>query len=761
MISPSLGLVSFAALAFFGGTGFGAKDLAKPALFKRLESPGIPVVDDGRAMPVVSADSPRSIAAAVQLADVIRRATGVKPDIIREFRGAAATNRPALFVGETAASAAAGLVAPAESPEAFRVVAHDGSIFFLGREDFAVFDWCERELGARCFWLDPDGEELSVPEVPEVNASPVDYSDWPAYGMRVCGSCAGQRWARFSKVGNAHRGGVRVHAPHAWHKDRSLVAGSPGIFALAADGSRATTPLLCYGNPETLLCYERRIDEAIAGVRDSGGIVDTRRKVITVSPWDIAYNCCCGFCRESYDESLGQYGNASPIVWGRFLKGLAKWAKREHPDYMISFLPYWNMCEVPPGLDLTEEGNCEAEICIMPGLALLKDEPVRLREEGLVRRWTEVTGRKAILWHYSCWPAEFTSAPYLFGETVRNHWRNMRGIVDGCFVCGGGEVPRLSLMHYVWMRSMWNPDLDVEAVYDVFAERMFGPAAKPMRRLMRLQESGWSRRWTDEGVLDGNVYGISYPPWTVREMKRLLVSADRLAANDAEALRRVRRYASMFADFFDDAEKVHYGERGGGLVLSRTDVMPTIDGVLDEECWSGASPLCFVRAMDRSRSVPRYGTEIRGIWRDDGFVLGFRLDEPAVDLMPSHESVYDFTRHDYVDVFLTDASTRTGCVHIVRFDADGRLVMSEGNFLRPAGEARVAVSKTGGSWSAELFIPFSAIGGRPAALSGNATRWRAGDGTNGEWTRLSTRFANRSSDRNAFIPFVFGILSVQ
>ena len=106
---------------------------------------------------------------------------------------------------------------------------------------------------------------------------------------------------------------------------------------------------------------------------------------------------------------------------------------------------------------------------------------------------------------------------------------------------------------------MWNPDLDVEAVYDSFAERMFGPAARPMRRLIALQEGGWSRRWMGEKASDGNVYGISYPPWTVREMKALLESAERLAADDPESARRVRRYASAFGDFFEDAAVVHGG----------------------------------------------------------------------------------------------------------------------------------------------------------------------------------------------------------
>ena len=140
-------------------------DLTPLADMTVLDAPDVPVVAGGRAMPIVAANTPRAVGAALQLAGVIRKATGVKPDVVRDLSGTVATNFPALFVGATAAAAAQGLSAPDDSPEAFRVAARGGSIFFLGREDFAVFDWCERQLGARCFWLDPAGDELSVPRV--------------------------------------------------------------------------------------------------------------------------------------------------------------------------------------------------------------------------------------------------------------------------------------------------------------------------------------------------------------------------------------------------------------------------------------------------------------------------------------------------------------------------------------------------------------------------------------------------------------------
>ena len=729
-----------------------------------LDEPGFVVASrGGGSLPIVACDSRRAVDAARRLALLIRRSTGVKPEVIREFPGAPATNRFALFVGSTAAAAERGLVAPGDSPESFRVVASGGSVFFLGREDYAVFDWCERQLGVRCFWYDPGGDELSVPKRGELRVEAVDYSDRPLYGMRVCGSCASQRWAKFAKAGNTHRGGVNVHAPHGWHKDAALVAEHPEIFARDQDGRRAMSPLLCYGNPETLVYYEQRIDEAIAGVRDSGGIVDVKRKVITVSPWDVAYNCTCAHCTPLYDESLGQSGNASPIVWRRFLKPLARWAKERHPDYIVSFLPYWNMCEVPAGLDLREEGNCEAEVCVMPGLALMKDEPVARREEALIRRWTEVTGRKAILWHYTCWPAEFTVAPYLFGHEIRRHWLGMRGVADGCFICGGGEVPRLSLMHYIWMRCMWNPEVDVDAVYDRFAERMFGAAARPMRRLISLQESGWSRRWNAGGISDGNIYGISYPPWVVREMKSLLASAERLARGDAESFRRVRRYASIFAGFFDEAAKVHAGSPNPVFEMALADKPPVIDGLLNDACWGKARPHSFVRAMDGICTKPAYPTEMRGARCEGGFAFAFRFDEPAVAAMPSGEWIDDHENHDVVNLFLTDAAKADGPVFRLRFDADGRLSLFNGFLPRANGGVRLSVRKGDSSWSAELFVPFDAIGGEPSLPRGNVSRWRVGDsclgpdrrapGSTGEWTRFSTRFSTSNFDRCAFSVF--------
>ena len=749
---PSLWTIALLGASFF------AADLTPLSDFRETGAPDIPIVQDGEALlPIVTDATPRNIAAARELASVVNSATGVRPVIIREAEGQRAQVANALYIGNVSAAREAGLSAPADNPEAFRVVAVGGSLFFLGRSDYAVYDWCERQLDARCFWRDEAGDEMSVPKCSALSAKSVDYSDRPVYSKRICGFCSSQRWAKYAKSGSSHRGGVNVHAPHRWYKDEALVLEHPEIFALTRDGRRAATPLLCYGNPATLEYYERRIDEAIAGQRDSGGIVDLDRKVVTLSPWDVPYDCFCEYCSPLYDASLGEFGYASPVVWGRFLKELAKWAKANHPDYMISFLPYWTMCEVPPGLDLREEGNCEAEVCVMPGIACMKGASVKENEERIIRDWTRVTGRKAILWHYTCWPAEDTLAPYLFGETASRHFKDVRDCVDGVFICGGGEVPRLSLMYYVMMRLMWNPETDVSAIYDSFAKRMFGPAAKPMRRLIELQERGWARRWPNDMLLDGNIYGYSYPPWIVREMKKCLATAERRAAYDLIALRRVRRYASISSGFFEEAALVGEGLIRHPLVFARTKSPLVVDGVPDEPVWLKAKPRTFVLVGVPDLDTPaKNATAVRAAYSDKGVYLAFVCDEPSVQDMVLDAAQVDSNELDSLGIVFETGGV---CWHMT-LDAQGRVSAFADNIPRQPDGIVAAAHVGSGCWSVEIFIPFAAVGEDAArdfisgGWRGNLVRWRPGaKGDHGEWSRLSTRRSHRNKDRNAFVPF--------
>ena len=100
------------------------------------------------------------------------------------------------------------------------------------------------------------------------------------------------------------------------------------------------------------------------------------------------------------------------------------------------------------------------------------------------------------------------------------------------------------------------------------------------------------------------------------------------------------------------------------------------------------------------------------------------------------------------------------CWHM-QLDASGRVgVFANGVPVAADGVEAAAHIGTDG-WSAEISIPFSAIGENAAhdfiagGWRGNLVRWRPGaKGEHGEWSRLSTRRSHGNKDRNAFVPFV-------
>ena len=698
-------------------------DLSAPATWSELDGESVVVVRGDAVLPIVTESTARSCWAAMFLADVIEEMCGKRPDVMSVEKGQPCTVEKAMFVGEAGSQ-----TEQAEAtPDAFRIIAKNGCVRFLGRADFAVFDWCERELGLRYYCE----EGRCVEKRDEIVVRPVDYSDRPVFAKRVFGGRA--TWARVAKSGDTHRGGVQVHAPHRWHLDARLKREHPEIF------ESGKTPMLCYGNPATLACYKTRIDRHIAGLEDSGGIVNTKAKIVTVCQWDAPIRCDCKWCRTLYDYTGSKADFASPVIWGHFTRKLAEWLQTAHPDYMISFLPYLNTVGVP---DCALPTNCEAEVCTMPGMALLKDTETRTREEAVLRGWKEATGRKVINWHYGCWPLERTSAPYVFGRTVQRHYRDLQDVTAGSFVCGGEGDPRIALSMYVWAKCLWNPNVDVEAIYDGFARRMFGPGAKPMRELIALQERCWERQWTSDTCTYHNVFEVSYPPADVARMKELLQQAYSQAyeAKDELSARRVEWYAQGMRKFFMEDWMRNKGWK------MRLKVGETREMVLAKEV--KGTP--WAKTTVSSSRIPH----------PSSLLLTVRCEEPAAAKMDWSSIDHDFVwGDDCVTVALEGQGMwkvyKTGEIWKCGNREMGKWEKDE------MGKWKVTHDETG--WTVTVTIPVTEKMAKRGFVRGNVSRWRVGDrrmpekdrvaGSRYEHSRLGTRFTQPEDDPAAFVTF--------
>jgi hypothetical protein len=712
---------------------------------------------------IYTEDSPRTFTAALHLASTLETMLGTRPPIVRAF--SSVTNAPGFYLGT--ASPLAASHTPTHHPEAFRVLASttDTSYHFLGRADYAVYDFCERLLGERIYSDDPAAHATFIPRLTSDLILPrIDYTDQPAFNYRMLGSdYMPHAFARLAKVGTSHRGSIRVHQPSRWYQDTNLVARLPQIFALTPDGSRAASPLLCYSSSATLAYYRQRIDEHIAGIRPSGGIVDTTHKTITISPWDTIVTCACPTCRAAIDESLGLTASASSLLWSHFATRLATWTRLAHPDYIVLILPYINTCAIPPNLDFTSLSNIEATVCTMPGLALLKNPATRAREESLIHAWARTTGRPVINWHYTCWPAEFTDAPYLFGHLIQSHYQSIRTSSAGTFICSSSDRPRFSLDTYLYLRILWNPDTNVDAIYDAFCRHMFGPAAAPMRRLLALQEQGWARPWPNDDCSDENVFGISYPTETIQQMHALFNEAWQKTAADEQAQNRVLWYAQGFTRFFLQAENfaAHIKPAPLNFIHASEQNLPRIDGQLSDPIWKTAAPRTFVSWNDDITNSPPYAATVQTAYSTNGLYFAFTCPDSAAGLaaLNPHAPIVEDTSRNTLKLVFDPTGTTTGKLYRIVLDYGARIqAFCDGIPFNPTG-IQFKTARTPTAWTAELFIPASYL--IPGTIpKGNIIRGRIltqkeGDARRKiEWTRLSTRGLGRDLDRNAFTDFI-------
>lgn len=139
---------------------------------------------------------------------------------------------------------------------------------------------------------------------------------------------------------------------------------------------------------------------------------------------------------------------------------------------------------------------------------------------------------------------------------------------------------------------------------------------------------------------------------------------------------------------------------------------PTIDGHVSSDEQSGAAKLSMTLVGGLEK--PKYATTVYLFTNEGGLYLGFVCDEPAMNTIvhkagKDNGPVFD---DDSVQLFLSPnrEATKTNYFHFA-VNTDGNKYSNSMQDDRPVEAWQAGASKGDKAWQAEIFVPFSVLGG--------------------------------------------------
>ena len=572
------------------------------------EHPPVELVRDGKPVAQVFVAGTNTSAnlkvLVAELVEVARLTSGAQLVVATKLPAA---DQPAIVIGDCPESRLVGIDAAKIPMEGFAVKTASNRVYLVGSTQplpeinsknlggnpyandgtaWAVADFLERFVGVRWYWPMAAGGR-SVLTQSTLRVPPVHYTDqpvfrkrefYPAYSYKrsawrslwwdkaaptlpesllVPGTeeIAMQPQLAGLRAGNSWPYVIKVHEPQGFLRQWEKWVKQPDMFQRNADGT-PDLHMLCYSS-------QQAFDYILQGCLDSWDhgkpVAWVTTTCVTVSPGDHRVNCHCAVCAPLFQPDRAPYGSGSKVM-GRFVQRLCAEVRKRWPDKKVLFLPYWNYTECPEEIEFPD--NLEIQMCTM-AFGLMRQAGPRQRMERSLRAWSGKVGGRITTWEYSHRLPEWTAAPVQYPHLIQEYYRANRDVLAGSFLNGGQirEWSTAAPSDYVWMKVLWNPDVDVDAILDGLCNRMFGKAAATCRELLRLECERWERApWREElgdaGRLSPAVFTDTWPPEVVAQMCQLRDRARQELAGDALAAQRFRYWTWTFEQFPEEAKVV-------------------------------------------------------------------------------------------------------------------------------------------------------------------------------------------------------------
>lgn len=474
--------------------GLSLRLLACGALLSCLVADALTLVADGRSPFVIHVESgaPTSVQeAGAELRQQIRAVTGV--DVPVSATPAAAM----VCLGDNAAARAAGVSAADLMPEAFRVAVRNGCLYILGPDTpdggrtpgggtstgtrNGVHRVIEDALGVRWLMPGPDGDD--TPRRDTVEVAETDRTENPGFLNRRVPYIQPERpevqlWSKRRNLGYS----LALAHSHNWHAAKpELFRDHPDWFA--EHGGQRAPPAgemykLCASHPGVIEFFAA----AAMAYFDS----HPEATCFSLSPSDGGGWCECPACTALYETDPRGKRSVTPAIVA-FYNEVARRVGARYPQKLLAGYIYAEYV-FPPQTPFRLEPN--VFLVWAPsfdyGYTLFRPD-LQALWDGLVPQWTRVTPNLAYYDLPTCVANEI-GAPNPPGLEILKFLfpRLRRHGMKGIYVYGNSAWGHAAVSNYLLARLCWDPDADVEALFEEFCDRAYAEGGGEMKQFYRL-----------------------------------------------------------------------------------------------------------------------------------------------------------------------------------------------------------------------------------------------------------------------------------
>ena len=413
--------------------------------------------------------------------------------------------------------------------------------------------------------------------------------------------------------------------------------------------------------------------------------------------------CQCEKCAGQDNPQRGSRGSLSNHVWA-FVNRVAKEVAKTHPDKLVVNAAYGAYTLPPTNIDKLEPN---VQVVIVGGRRPRSSRPEDQAETRKLREgWREKSDRPYIIFeNYPITGRGWYLPAYVartIGESVNDTKGESRG--EDIWLSFGAdfETKDIGFNHfqvYFTAAMYWGgKNQDVEAIFDEYCTKFYGPASVEMRAFFDYCELNWTDMETDKSKVDG-------------ALARFAAAQSKAASGTVYA-----RRLALVDNFLDGLRKKSalLGQKRGlvpklRMVGDAHDIV--IDGKLDDVYWQK----CPVAATGRLRELqtgraPTFGTTVKAGWDANSVYFAIRCDDNPGEKLNVTATKKDDSAVWYGDVVELLIATDMHSYYQIAVNPAGAVVdydrgADKSSWSNWESQAEVATNVADDHWTIEIRLP--------------------------------------------------------